>query len=101
MPEHGLFIKPGNEMTRMELACEHQRGVLYMAPGERSWVCPPATRHAHALAGLFKELARLNDPRIQEAMQHWGVYFREMPLASHENARLEMAEGEGQAPPKA
>ena len=94
MLEYGLFVKPGNDVTRIELSCEHQHGLLYMAPGDRSWVCLPATRHAHALAGLFKELASLRDPRVQEAMQRWGVYYREMPLA------LESQDGEKPEPPK-
>ncbi len=86
MAEYGLLVKPGNDVTRLELSCEHQHGLLYMAPGERSWVCEPANRHAHALAGLFKELAALRDPRIQDAMQRWGVYFRELPLETASKA---------------
>ncbi|MSP79102.1 MAG: hypothetical protein EXR67_06075 [Dehalococcoidia bacterium] len=76
----GITIKQSTEGTRIEAQCEHQNGLLYIVPGEMSWVCPDGTRHAHSLAGFFKELGRLDDPRVAKLMQRWGLYFRERPL---------------------
>ena len=76
----GITIKQGTDGTRVEVQCKHQSGVLYMVPSEMSWVCEDGTRHAHSLAGFFKELTRLNDPQVAKLMQRWGIYFRERPL---------------------
>ena len=62
-------------------------GLLYVVPAEASWVCTPELVHAHALAGLLKELTQLRDPRVEELMQKWGVYYRERPLAEAEQER--------------
>ncbi|MFQ5860689.1 MAG: hypothetical protein ACE5IG_03955 [Dehalococcoidia bacterium] len=83
MPENGdqgLTIKQGEGLTRLELKCLHQNGLLYVVPAEGSWVCAPEHLHAHALAGFFKELAAQGDPRTKELMQRWGLSFRERPL---------------------
>ena len=82
MAEIGLSIKPGEEMTRIQVTCEHQSGLLYVVPAERSWVCSRDHMPAHALAGFFRELAALKDPRVQGLMQSWGIYFRQLPLES-------------------
>ena len=37
------------------------------------------------MAGFFRELMALDDPRVQEVMQRWGLYFRDRPLASSED----------------
>lgn len=79
-PAYGLIRRPGDGSDRIEMRCEHQNGILYMVPGERSWVCSDEHRHAHVLAGFFKELAALNDSRVREAMNRWGLYYRERPL---------------------
>jgi hypothetical protein len=62
------------------MRCPHQNGLLYMVPAERSWVCSDEHRHAHVLAGFFKELSGLDDPRVRAAMNRWGLYYRERPL---------------------
>ena len=80
MAEHGLTITPGAEMTRIEATCPHQSGLLYVVPAERSWVCSPEQVPAHALAGFFRELLALRDPRVAELMQQWGIYYRQLPL---------------------
>ncbi len=80
MDEHGLMIKPGEGVTRVQISCAHQSGLLYMVPGEKSWVCSPELMPAHALAGFWGELVALNDPRVEELMQRWGIYFRQLPL---------------------
>ena len=80
MAEHGLTIKQGEEMTRVQVSCIHQSGLLYMVPAEKSWVCSPEHLPAHALAGFLRDLTELQDPRVKQLMQRWGVYFRQLPL---------------------
>ena len=76
----GLTISPGGEMTRIQVACEHQRGLIYIVPAERSWVCSAEHLPAHALAGFFRELAGLQQPAVQQLMQQWGIFYRQLPL---------------------
>lgn len=85
MAEGGLSINPGAELTRIEAACPHQRGLLYVVPAERSWVCAAAEMPAHALAGFFRELLALEDKRVAGLMQQWGLYYRSLPLESDES----------------
>ena len=85
MAEFGLSIKPGEDMTRIQVTCAHQSGLLYIVPAERSWVCSREHVPAHALAGFFRELAGLADPRVQELMQLWGIYYRQLPLDSEQS----------------
>ena len=75
----GLNVIPGNDMTRIRAVCEHQRGLIYVVPAERSWVCNKEHLPAHALAGFFRELGALKNPEVQGLMQQWGIYFRELP----------------------
>ena len=83
----GLVVKGDSGSKRVELRCEHHNGLLYVAPSKATWVCSDQMLHVHALAGFFKQLTQLDDARIKEAMQRWGLYFRERPMVS-----------EGQAP---
>ena len=84
MGGHGLSVKGGPGGKRVELRCEHHNGLLYVVPSEGSWVCSDEMVHVHALAGFFEQLTQLNDPRVKEAMQRWGLYFRERPLGPQE-----------------
>lgn len=77
----GLEVKPGNDMTRIQAVCEHQQGLIYVVPAERSWVCSSEYMPAHALAGFFRELVALKNPNVEALMQDWGVYFRQLPAA--------------------
>ena len=72
-------------MTRIKTVCEHQRGLIYVVPAERSWVCNQEHLPAHAFAGFFRELSGLKNPEVQGLMQQWGIYFRELP-AEQEDA---------------
>ncbi len=92
---YGLTVKHGDGGTRVEVQCMHQNGVVYVVPAEASWVCSEELLHAHALAGLFKDLTLLKDPRVQEAMQKWGVYYRERPLEALEEGKSGGAEAQG------
>ena len=80
----GISIKPGEDLTRIQVTCPHQSGLIYAVPAERSWVCSSEQTGAHALAGFFRELVALRDPRVQELMQSWGIYYRQLPLAIDE-----------------
>ena len=77
----GLQITPGDEMTRIQVACEHQKGLIYVVPAERSWVCNSETLPAHALAGFFRELVGLQRPEVSKLMRQWGIYYRQLPLS--------------------
>ena len=79
MTTSGLDIISGNDMTRIKAVCEHQRGLIYVVPAERSWVCAEEYLPAHALAGFFRELTALDNAEVQGLMQQWGIYFRQLP----------------------
>jgi hypothetical protein len=80
MAELGLTMKTGADMTRIQMTCAHQSGLIYVVPAQRSWVCASEYVPAHALAGFFRELAALKDPRVEGLMQQWGIYYRQLPL---------------------
>ena len=84
----GLTVKISTDMGRVQVTCPHQSGLIYAVPGDRSWVCTDDLRPAHAMAGFFRELIALKDPRVETLMQQWGLYYRSLPLESEE------AEGE-------
>ncbi|MDE2785974.1 MAG: hypothetical protein OXL37_04855 [Chloroflexota bacterium] len=78
----GLTIKISTDMGRVQATCPHQSGLIYAVPGDRSWVCTDELRPAHAMAGFFRELIALKDPRVESLMQQWGLYYRSLPLES-------------------
>lgn len=80
MAEFGLNVKQGSGGKRLEMQCSHQNGLLYVVPGDGSWVCPQDLLDAHALAGFFRELTELDDDNIQRLMQKWGLYYRFRPI---------------------
>ncbi len=86
MADNGMTINPGADMTRIQVTCPHQSGLLYVVPAERSWVCDPAQVPAHALAGFFQELVNLKDDRVAALMQDWGLYYRQLPLEVEQGA---------------
>ena len=88
-PENGLTINPGEDMTRIQATCPHQSGLIYVVPAERSWVCTAEQIPAHALAGFFRELTGLRDPRVTELMQQWGIYYRQLPLEAEPEVVVE------------
>lgn len=79
MTTSGLDVIPGNDMTRIKAVCEHQRGLIYVVPAERSWVCEKEYLPAHALAGFFRELNALDNKEVEALMQQWGIYYRQLP----------------------
>ena len=78
-------------MTRIRAACEHQRGLIYVVPAERSWVCDKEYLPAHALAGFFRELTALKSKEVEGLMQQWGIYFRQLPT-EQESTKAEAVE---------
>ena len=89
MAENGMTVKQGTDMTRMQVTCEHQSGLIYVVPAQRSWVCDPETILAHALAGFFRELVALNHPGVRDLMGQWGIYYRELPLEGNQESSAE------------
>ena len=69
----GLSVTPGEGMTRIRVSCDHQNGLIYVVPAERSWVCSQENIPAHVLAGFFRELVALKHPSVQGLMQQWGT----------------------------
>ena len=86
MTKSGLDVIPGNDMTRIRVVCEHQSGLIYVVPADRSWVCDQVNLPAHALAGFFRELTSLENKEVQDLMQLWGVYYRQLPRDQEEKA---------------
>ena len=84
MGTYGLSVKGESGSKRVELQCEHHNGLLYVVASEASWVCSDELLHVHALAGFLKQLVQLDDPQVNEAMQRWGLYFRERPLSTRD-----------------
>ena len=91
MADTGLSVTPGDGMTRIQVTCAHQSGLIYVVPAERSWVCSEQDIPAHALAGFFRELVALNHPSVQNLMQQWGLYYRQLPMNVEESATGEAA----------
>ena len=79
MTDTGLSITIGKEMAQIHASCDHQSGLIYVVPAERSWVCAIDYLPAHALAGFFRELVALKHTGVQELMREWGIYYRELP----------------------
>jgi hypothetical protein len=82
MSRTGLTVRGGTGSKRIELVCEHQDGLLYVVPAEASWVCSDELLHVHALAGFLKQLAALDNAEVKEAMQRWGLYYRDREVSS-------------------
>lgn len=80
MSNLGLTIKQDSTGKRIKLNCQHQNGLIYVVSSEANWVCSDELSHVHSLAGFFKELATLKDPRVSDAMQRWGLYYRDLPV---------------------
>ena len=79
MTTSGLDVIIGKDMTRIKVVCEHQSGLIYVVPADRSWVCDQVNLPAHALAGFFRELNSLENKDVQGLMQQWGIYYRQLP----------------------
>ena len=83
MTEQGITIKSDSGGKRIYVECQHQNGLIYVVPAESSWVCDESLIHAHALAGFFQELTEMDDARVKDLMQNWGIYYRPRPIAGN------------------
>ena len=54
MVDHGMTITAADDMTRIQVTCEHHSGLIYVVPAERSWVCDQEHVPAHALADFSR-----------------------------------------------
>ena len=81
LTDGGFALKSGPVSASLAMECPHQNGLLYVVPGDRSWVCEDEVRPAHALAGFFSEITSLNDTRILETMNRLGLSYRPRSLA--------------------
>ena len=86
MVETGITVKSSEGMTRVQVTCGHQSGLIYVVPASRSWVCSGELLPAHALAGFFGELVALKHGPVAELMQDWGIYYRQLPIAGEDNS---------------
>lgn len=81
----GLDFHRGHGQWIVTMGCEHQHGRLYVIEGaEMNWVETSMPLVPHSLAGFFRELVELQDPRIKDLMQRWGLYYRQLPLEEKE-----------------
>ncbi len=83
-PNYGLTLHSTETSDRLEVQCKHQNGQLYMVPADLSWVCDVELRHAHVIAGFFKELSALDLPAVHDIMNRWGLSYRERELAEQD-----------------
>ena len=83
MPE-GITVKMDNGGTRVEIRSQNQAGLLYAVPAQASWVATPEQLHAHAIAGFFTDLMKIDAPEVPLLMEKWGLYFRPLELDPQE-----------------
>ena len=81
---NGITVKRGGGGTRVEVRSRNQAGLIYAVPSEASWVAEPEQLHAHAIAGFFNDLVKLDSPEVRGLMEKWGLYFRPLQLDPQE-----------------
>ena len=81
MENSGITIHGEDKNKRIHMKCEHQSGLIYIVPSESIWVCQPERMPAHSLAGMFKDIASLEDKKIFSIMQKWGIYYRPLEIS--------------------
>ena len=78
--ESGMLVVPGEGISKIKVECEHQKGIFYIVPADKSWVCSNDSLATHAITGFMGDLVDLEFPKIESLMQKWGIYFRKLPL---------------------
>ena len=73
----GISIKNNSGSTRINLRCNHSKGILYFVNTEFNWVCKDEGMYSHSLIGFFNDISNLDDKKISSLMQKWGIYFRD------------------------
>ncbi len=81
---NGITVKQDSGGTRVEVRSQNQAGLLYAVPAEASWVATPEQLHAHAIAGFFTDLMKVDSPEVRRLMEKWGLYFRPLELEVEE-----------------
>ena len=81
---NGITVKQDSGGTRIEVRSQNQAGLLYAVPAEASWVASPEQLHAHAIAGFFTDLMKVDSPEVRRLMEKWGLYFRPLELDAEE-----------------
>ncbi len=81
---NGITVKQDSGGTRIEVRSQNQAGLLYAVPAEASWVASPEQLHAHAIAGFFTDLMKVDSPEVRRLMEKWGLYFRPLELDAAE-----------------
>ena len=92
----GITEKNGQQSNRIDILCPHHGGIVYVVPSEASWVCSEKSINAHAISGFFTDVSKLDDPKIREIMQKWGLYFRERPLPNEDSGQSSKSSGSRQ-----
>jgi hypothetical protein len=78
--DSGLLVIPGERISKIKLECQHQKGLFYVVPSDKNWVCSNNYLATHAIAGFMGDLVDLESDQIKALMQKWGIYFRKLPL---------------------
>ena len=74
--EKGIIIKNISGSTRINLSCNHSKGILYFVNTESNWVCKDEGMYSHSLIGFFNDLFKADEQRANSLMKKWGIYFR-------------------------
>ena len=80
MENFGIKLNCTSNSARLELECPHQNALIYSIPSEGSWVCTEELRASHALAGFLGDIVNLQDSRISQLLNHWGLFYRARPI---------------------
>tara|TARA_B100000676_G_C18053347_1_gene832685 strand:+ start:1388 stop:1696 length:309 start_codon:yes stop_codon:yes gene_type:complete len=77
----GLTIKNQQDLTSLEASSSNQHGLIYITHGApKNWVAKPDEMVSHTLAGFFKALNQIDDPRIASLMNDYGLVYRELEI---------------------
>jgi|TARA_B110000263_G_C15277924_1_gene496762 hypothetical protein len=79
----GLTIKNQKDLTSIEASSSNQHGLIYITHGApKNWVAKPDEMVSHTLAGFFKALTEIEDPKIQDLLNAYGLVYRELEISS-------------------
>ena len=77
----GLTIKNQEDLTSIEASSSNQHGLIYITHGApKNWVAKPEEMISHTLAGVFKALNLIDDSRIKDLFNDYGLVYRELEI---------------------
>ena len=77
----GLTIKNQEDLTSIEASSSNQHGLIYITHGApKNWVAKPEEMISHTLAGFFKALNLIDDSRIKDLFNDYGLVYRELEI---------------------